>query len=131
MLHRELSLTYGTYLGGSQTDFAKAAQTLVLDNGADPGIYLTGFTNSTDFPVSTNAYQKDPAGAYDAFVTKFDLASNVSFSPSGLNFGSEKVQTAAPPQTITFSNIGEIALSLHSIKITGSRLGRLQSDHDL
>lgn len=114
-----LSLTYGTYLGGSQTDFAKAAQTLVLDNGADPGIYLTGFTNSTDFPVSTNAYQKDPAGSYDAFVTKFNLASNVSFSPSGLNFGSEKVHTAAPPQTITLSNIGKIALSLYSIKIAG------------
>lgn len=114
------SLIYGTYLGGSQTDFAKAAQTLVLANGADPGIYLTGLTNSTDFPVTTNAYQKAEAGGYDAFVTKFGFASNVSVSPSTLNFGSQKVQTAGPPQTITFSNVGEIALSLHSIKITGA-----------
>jgi hypothetical protein len=114
------SLIYGTYLGGSQTDFAKAAQTLVLANGADPGIYLTGLTNSTDFPVTTNAFQKAEAGGYDAFVTKFGFASNVSLAPSTLNFGSQKVQTAGPPQTITFSNVGKIGVSLHSINITGA-----------
>jgi hypothetical protein len=47
------SLLYATYLGGSGTE--TGVNTLAVDaNGA---AYITGFTNSTDFPVTNSAYQ--------------------------------------------------------------------------
>jgi len=54
--------SYSTYLGGNGTDIGSSIA--VLSNAA----YVTGNTNSTDFPTSVYA----PGGAVDAFVTKFN-----------------------------------------------------------
>lgn len=60
------AIDYATYLGGSDED---------VGNGivVDPFVFVTGFTRSRDFPVTTGAvqpfYQGGPA---DAFVTKID-----------------------------------------------------------
>jgi len=54
--------TYSTYLGGNSTD--KGAGIAVNSTG----IYVTGNTNSTNFP--TNVY--GAGGGTDAFVTKFN-----------------------------------------------------------
>lgn len=59
-------LVFSTWLGGSGTDYATA---LLLDTSAN--IYLTGATNSTNFPVQ-NALYATKAGGYDAFLTKID-----------------------------------------------------------
>ena len=68
------ALLYSTYLGGSGI--------VVLNQGADVGngiavdgagnAYVTGTTNSPDFPTTANAYQKASAGGYDAFVTELN-----------------------------------------------------------
>jgi len=67
-------LNYATLLGGSESDGATA---LALDDAGS--VYLTGFADSADFPVSSGAYQtssKASAGAAgNAFVSKFALAS--------------------------------------------------------
>ena len=63
-------LIYSTMLGGSDFDEARG---VALD--AQSGINLTGFTNSTNFPVTADAYQTGLSGSTDAFVTRFDLAS--------------------------------------------------------
>ena len=71
------NLEYSTYIGGSAGD-----------DGGYVGIDATGYafvggsTNSTDFPVTSDAVSKTLGGAYDGFV--------VSLSPSGgrLLFGS-------------------------------------------
>jgi hypothetical protein len=55
--------TYATYLGGSATDIGAA-----IAVNASGYVYVTGNTNSTDFP--TNVYAA--GGSYDAFVTKFN-----------------------------------------------------------
>lgn len=64
-------LEYSTYLGGNAVDFGTG---IALDQYGN--VYLTGYTNSTDFPVK-NAFQSSLNGLQDAFVTKL--------SPNGNN----------------------------------------------
>jgi uncharacterized protein (TIGR03437 family) len=64
-----------TYLGGARDDFGSG---LAVD--ANGNVYVTGYTNSLDFPVTSKAYQQKMAGSGgnalftvgDAFVTKLN-----------------------------------------------------------
>jgi hypothetical protein len=58
------SLVYSTYLGGSGID---AGTAIAVDAGG--AAYVTGYTNSTNFPTK-NALQPNLPGIEDAFVTK-------------------------------------------------------------
>jgi hypothetical protein len=64
-------LVYSTYLGGSEVDGATG---IAVDSSGNA--YITGFTSSTNFPVTTNAIQNHlqcPNSAYynaNAFVAK-------------------------------------------------------------
>ncbi|MBI5234406.1 MAG: SBBP repeat-containing protein, partial [Deltaproteobacteria bacterium] len=60
-------LWYSTYMGGSTDDYGHA---IAIDSVDDA--YVTGYTNSDDFPTTVLAYQTANAGMYDAFVAKFD-----------------------------------------------------------
>jgi len=63
-------LVYSTFYGGSQADIA---YDLKLDSGGN--LYVTGFTMSPDFPVSTNALQPTyDVVTLDGFVLKFNPA---------------------------------------------------------
>ena len=68
-------LAYSTYLGGSGWDEGWA---IALDSGADA--YITGMTQSTNFPTTTGAYQPALAGSQNAFVAKLNtgLSGNAS-----------------------------------------------------
>ncbi len=57
-------LIYATYIGGAATEMQKDLKVDSLGN-----VYVIGFTNSADFPVTDNAYQKAVNGSYDAFLT--------------------------------------------------------------
>lgn len=65
------NLFYSTYLGGIAVD---EAQGIAAD--ADGFAYVTGYTSSTNFPITANAVQTNLNGTgvevliYDAFVTK-------------------------------------------------------------
>jgi hypothetical protein len=61
------SLVYSTYLGGSGTD---AGRGIAVDSLAHA--YVTGYTNSANFPVTPGAFQSGLAGGQfdDAFVAK-------------------------------------------------------------
>jgi hypothetical protein len=63
-------LLYGTYLGGSLND--KGRGIVLLD---DDRVCITGFTESTDFPVTEDAFDWTCDGEWDVFVTVLDLAS--------------------------------------------------------
>ncbi len=60
------ALIWATYIGGSCRDRARG---LALDPSGN--VYLTGWTESTDFPT-VNPFQPAVAGFIDAFAAKFD-----------------------------------------------------------
>ncbi|MCC7429737.1 SBBP repeat-containing protein [bacterium] len=62
------ALVYSTYIGGSQEDFVSGI--FVTPSGLT---YLTGATNSNDFP-STPSYDSSFNGNGDAFIVKFNSA---------------------------------------------------------
>ena len=61
------ALIYSTFLGGSDNNSGAA-----IAVGNDGNAYVTGFTNSTDFPTTRGAYRTTYNGDSDAFVTKFN-----------------------------------------------------------
>ena len=60
------ALVFSTYMGGTGSDNGVR---VILD--PERNIYFTGYTTSTDFPITANAYQPFPAGEFDAFLAKF------------------------------------------------------------
>lgn len=63
------SIAYSTYLGGSAIE---ALHGMTVDsNGL---VYLTGSTDSADFPISANAYQSTISANTHAFVTVVDTS---------------------------------------------------------
>jgi hypothetical protein len=65
------ALEYSTYLGGGEVDVVNG---VALD--ASGHVYVTGQTQSTNFPVSSNAFDPThnggPFNGYDAFVAKLN-----------------------------------------------------------
>src|SRR6266850_1667265 len=61
------TIALATYVGGSLTDQAFA---IALDASAN--VYLTGNTNSADFPTTMGAFQPTLRGGADAFVVKLN-----------------------------------------------------------
>jgi hypothetical protein len=63
------AFVYSTYLGGDGA--LEFAEGIAVDSAGN--VYVTGDTNSTDFPTA-NALQATRAGGVDAFLTKFNPA---------------------------------------------------------
>jgi hypothetical protein len=61
-------LLFSSYFGGNDQD--NVTDMSMDQSGA---IYITGWTSSRDFPITSNAFQKKLAGASDAFVSKIDV----------------------------------------------------------
>src|SRR5665213_259386 len=65
------SLVYSTYLGGSGNgNEDEGALGLAVDASGDA--YLTGFTGSSNFPVSPGAYESSLTGIEEVFLSEFD-----------------------------------------------------------
>ncbi len=66
-------LVYSAYLGGSAGDYGQA-----IARDAAGNIYIVGFTDSTDFPTTSGAYQTSFGGSsmytYDVFIVKLNVA---------------------------------------------------------
>jgi len=63
------SVTYSTYLGGSDWDAGGAVAT-----AGDGWVDVTGATRSTDFPTTPDAVDPDHNGDSDAFVTRLAVS---------------------------------------------------------
>lgn len=68
-------LIYSTYLGGSG---AGDSRDITVD--AEGTAYITGFTDSDDFPVTENAFQPEIAGGTDAFIAKITDAADLTLT---------------------------------------------------
>lgn len=75
------SLVYSTYLGGAGNDHGYG---IAVD--ASGNAYLTGFTGSSNFPITSGAYQTTygGGGSQDAFVTKLNAAGSSLLSSTYL-----------------------------------------------
>lgn len=68
------ALDFSTYLGGNNTD-----QGLYIAVDSNESIYVTGFTESSNFPIK-NGFITHFEGATDVFITKFNSTGNVVYS---------------------------------------------------
>ena len=66
-----ITLDYSTYFGGG------GPNSIAIDSAGN--VYLTGHANSYDLPVK-NAFQAQPAGNTEAFVTKLDITGALVYS---------------------------------------------------
>ncbi len=62
-------LLYSTYIGGSSTDLAYYFK--CLDINANNEVAVSGYTSSSNFPVSATAYQKTMSTSPDGWVQKY------------------------------------------------------------
>ncbi|MCS1351337.1 SBBP repeat-containing protein [Mechercharimyces sp. CAU 1602] len=65
------SLIYSTYLGGSSSEFSSIVVGGIAVDSRDQA-FVTGSTTSTDFPVTSGAFQTLFGGGTDAFVTRLN-----------------------------------------------------------
>lgn len=80
------SILYSTYIGGSLRDECKA---FAVD--ADGNAYITGRTNSPDFPVTDNAFSKKAPVTYDIIAVKISPEGKLVYSAI---FGGESMEEA-------------------------------------
>jgi len=67
-------LQWSTYLGGINSDIATGI------SFGDTSVFVTGQTNSIDFPVTVNAHKSILTGSTDGFISKFNAYGNLVWS---------------------------------------------------
>jgi hypothetical protein len=83
------SMPYSTYVGGSDLDEVRA---MALD--ANNNVIITGYTFSTDFPVTDNAVQRNAPGNGDAFVSIVNPNDPAHFVVYSTYFGGSQGEVA-------------------------------------
>jgi len=95
------ALIFSSYLGGDANDVGN--DVAVNDSGQ---IFITGRTNSSNFPTTTGAFQPDNAGAVDAFIVNIDGLATDSISGKVTAFGSgdpvEGVEVEVYNETVSY-----------------------------
>jgi len=119
------ALVYSTFLGGSGNDSGAG---IALDSNGSA--YLTGSTQSPDFPVTQGAFQttfnegSDNYGRLNAaFVAKISSAPpmpTLNFSTTSLTFLDQTVGTSSVSQTLTVTNNGPGNVTIAGVSLGGS-----------
>jgi hypothetical protein len=60
-------LVYSTYIGGSSNDYGNA---ITVDSAGN--VYITGYTSSSNFPITSGVWDTSYNDNYDVFVTKLN-----------------------------------------------------------
>jgi hypothetical protein len=76
------SMPYSTYFGGGDLEEVRA---IALD--ANNQVILTGYTFSDDFPVTSNAIRRTPAGNGDVFISIVNPSTPSDFVKYSTYFG--------------------------------------------
>jgi hypothetical protein len=85
----EASQPYSTYFGGSDLEEVRS---ITLD--AHENVILTGYTLSTDFPVTSNAIRRTAAGNGDVFVSVVSPKTPSNFVQYSTYFGGNQGEVA-------------------------------------
>src|SRR5580698_6883100 len=103
------SVGFATYLGGSGTDEITG---LTIDQNTKD-VFVTGFTTSTNFPVTAGAIQTTLSGTEDAFVARYASGCTASFfdgctpetTPAGTKLYATYFGATGAASTVTASGI--------------------------
>lgn len=116
------ALLFSTYLGGSANDISGLANGIAVDGNGN--IYVTGSTNSSDFPV-VNAFDPTWGGdpfSQDAIAVKISGTANgstgapqISISPTQITFPPTPINTTSAMVTVTITNTGTVPLSITAL----------------
>jgi hypothetical protein len=127
------AFVYSTYLGGSGTDYA---QGIAVD--AAGNAFVTGNTNSRDFPTTSTAFQTTygGGGCCDAFVTQLDAAGSALvystyLGGSGNDGGSAIAVDASPGSNayVTgFTNSGDFPTTAGAFQASSAGVSEFVSD---
>lgn len=106
-------LVYSSYLGGSDTT---QATSIAVDNHGNA--YVTGFTQSPDFPTQQPLQAAYGGANGDAFVTKFSsfATAELRLVPNAINYNRDLTSDTV----LMLSNIGEAPMTLDSLMINGA-----------
>ncbi len=115
------ALIYSTFIGGSNSD---TGQRIVLDQMGNA--YITGYTYSSDFPITPGAYKSPTSGVRDVFVVKFSFEPIINISSISLlrqNIPTTKVYSRLCPYTFrvnvidtaNITDLTSVVLTLDSI----------------
>lgn len=112
------ALSFSTYFGGSG---GNALVAIGLDTATPPNIYVAGGTASSDFPVTTGAFQTTFT-TDAAFVAKLSpaAATGVILSPSAVNFGKQAVGIASQAQIVTLANLTGSSITITKVSLSGA-----------
>ena len=91
------AFVYGTFLGGSDDDFATE---VAVDAGGDA--YVVGFTSSANFPVLAAA-QGAKSGYEDAFITRVSSANDATISVNDVSIAEGNSGTSVATFTVSLS----------------------------
>jgi hypothetical protein len=107
---------FGSFVGGSSDDLPGG---MAVDSAGN--IYLTGFTDSTDFPTLTGVLQATYDGNDDAFITKIgtESAPAPAIAPSSVDFPGTAVGSSSQPSTVLLRNMGSATLTISKITTSG------------
>jgi hypothetical protein len=112
------ALVYSTYLGGSGDD-------LGLGIAVDPSetAYVTGQTQSKNFPKTVLAFQQSLKGIYGVFLSKIASQSFVGVSPLKLAFPAQVIGSVSASKKLTFTNNGSGTVTIKQIFVAGVNAG--------
>jgi Beta-propeller repeat len=112
------TLLFSTFVGGDGDDYPPLGGMAVDSAG---NIYITGYTDSPDFPVTSAGFQNTLLGSYNCFLAKIslDVAPSVALSPWSIQFPALPVGLASQPSTSLLRNMGSAPLVISSITTAG------------